>query len=380
MRRLLLLTFVLIVYGSLYPWHFEFSGSPRHPLLVLLDSWPVVWDRFALRDALLNVLLYFPLGAAACCVLARRFPGTLAFAPAVITGLALSVAMELLQVYTPGRVCSLFDVVCNTAGTAAGAAAALGFGLVKSRHRGPVRVAAFGAWLLLIAFAAYQLYPFFPAVSQSHLHLVWEQLQAPFSWLETWCCGAEWWAAMLLASVALESTTAVLRRLPPPIVLLCLPLRSVVATRTLALHEIAGGALAGLLWLVARGRHRWRIGIGLMAIALLLRELSPFHFSTAPSAFNWIPFQPSLESERLSALVILCRKTFDYGAMVWLLVECGLSYLRSGIVVGASLLVLEAVQRYLPGRTPETTDAVLASLMTLILWTLRNFERRRGLA
>jgi VanZ family protein len=31
---------------------------------------------------------------------------------------------------------------------------------------------------------------------------------------------------------------------------------------------------------------------------------------------------------------------------------------------------LEAVQTYLPGRTPETTDSVVALLMALALWRL----------
>jgi VanZ family protein len=34
------------------------------------------------------------------------------------------------------------------------------------------------------------------------------------------------------------------------------------------------------------------------------------------------------------------------------------------------LAVLEAIQRYLPGRTPESTDSVVALLMALVLWRL----------
>jgi hypothetical protein len=118
----------------------------------------------------------------------------------------------------------------------------------------------------------------------------------------------------------------------------------------------------------------------MMASALLLRELAPFHFSSVRIQFNWIPFVPTLVSERQSALVILLRKGFDYGSIVWLLTQSGVSYLRAGVLAAASLAALEAVQCYLPGRTPETTDAVLASMMALILWILENFDRRAGLA
>jgi VanZ family protein len=38
--------------------------------------------------------------------------------------------------------------------------------------------------------------------------------------------------------------------------------------------------------------------------------------------------------------------------------------------VAGSLAVLEAIQRYLPGRTPEITDSVVALLMAGVLWRL----------
>jgi len=381
-RWLLVLTILLIVYGSLYPWHFDFSGPPQHPLLTLLDSWPLEWDRFELRDAAINILLYVPFGAALVCLLARRLPGWLALAPVLIAAALLSSALEMLQVYLPGRVCSLFDVTCNTAGAGVGAVAALASGLTRLKPTRSKR-GALGAWLLLLAWLGFQLYPFFPVISQSRVRLAISELASLTGFVphEVWCGAAEWWAAMLLVATAIESIGApALRRMPPQLVLLCLPLRWVVVTRTEALHEVIGGALACMLWMAIRPDYRLRVGVWMLASGLLLRELAPFHFTATPSGFNWIPFVPSFDSERHSALVILLRKAFDYGAMVWLLVQTGTSHLRAGAAVTVTLIVLEAMQRYLPGRTPETTDAVLASLMTLILWILRNFERRQGLA
>jgi len=371
-RRILILTTVLIVYGSLYPWRFEFAGPARNPLLVLLNSWPSVWDRFAFRDAIINLLLYLPFGAAALCAMSRRFPRGFRIASVLVGGMALSCAMELLQVYLPGRVCSLFDVLCNTAGAGTGAALALTIDIPQWNRQGnhPMQP---GPLLLLSAFVSYQLYPFFPVVSLHRLQIAVEQLTANFSPIEVWCCGAEWFTAMLVAGLAI-------RRLPPPVLLLCLPIRLVVVERTEALHEVLGGVLAVVAWLAVRDRRRLRIALWSMASALLLRELAPFHFSSSAAPFHWIPFGPTFESERQTAVVILIHKAFDYGASVWLLTENGISYARSGAIVAIGLVLLEAVQCYLPGRTPETTDAVLASLMTLILWILENFSRRRGLA
>ena len=380
--RLLILTVALIVYGSLYPWHFQFAGAPANPLPVLLHSWPTVWDRFALRDAVVNLALYLPFGAAAMWALPRRVPRAVWAAGALLGAMALSTGMELTQVYVPGRVCSLFDVLCDTAGAAAGIALALVYH--PARAGGPKRAAIPAASLPILAlFAGYQLYPFFPILSQARLlHGVEGLLGAVgFSLHEVWCCGAEWFAALVVLKVVFDAAAGgAAGRWLPAAAALCLPLRMAIPGRTLALDEVLGAALGCLAWTLARRSVRLRAAVWLLGAAIVLRELAPFHFKAAPSAFQWIPFRPSLDSERLSALVILARKAFDYGAMVWLLRVNGVSWARAGAAVAGALAVLEAVQRWLPGRTPETTDAVLALLLTFFLWSLDNFQRRRGLA
>ena len=72
MLRLLLIVLAFIVYGSLYPFQFDFGRTDASPLMILLHAWPAQIDRFAWRDAGVNVLLYFPLGLTAALVLARR--------------------------------------------------------------------------------------------------------------------------------------------------------------------------------------------------------------------------------------------------------------------------------------------------------------------
>ena len=46
----------------------------------------------------------------------------------------------------------------------------------------------------------------------------------------------------------------------------------------------------------------------------------------------------------------------------------------AGVWVAAGLMLLETAQRYMPNRQPEITDAVLAAILTCILWG----SERRG--
>jgi hypothetical protein len=76
-------------------------------------------------------------------------------------------------------------------------------------------------------------------------------------------------------------------------------------------------------------------------------------------------------------VVVLFGNAFYYGAGVWLGHARRWTYTRAAIAMAAVLVVLEWVQRYLPGRTPEITDAFLALLMGLILWYMEDARGQR---
>jgi VanZ family protein len=367
--RLLFLVIALIVYGSLYPWHFDFAGSGTNPLRVLLRAWPEGIDRFLLRDAAINLLLYFPLGMAAFLAAARRHGRLVAFNAALLLALGLSVSMEMLQIYDPGRTCSLFDVLCDVSGAGAGALAALVFQpeLASLARRKPGRHAP-AALLLAACWASYQLYPFFPLLSHTKLRASFALLaaSASLSAVEVWANAAEWLAAALV----MEAFLGRMRLRWLLAAMACLPLRLFIAERSVTLSETLGAALALLFWSLLPERKHLPAGLFLLASATVLRELSPFHFAATLHPFSWIPFAATFDSNRQSATVILLRKAFEYGALVWLFRAQGISYARAAVAVAGSLAVLEAVQRYLPGRTPEITEPVLTLLMALALYWL----------
>ncbi len=89
-------------------------------------------------DALRNVILFAPLGAALAVSLRWAVPG-------VLIGAALSAAIEVAQIFIPGRYPSAIDVIANTAGTALGIAA------VRTAPRWLCPLPSCGRWLSLCA-------------------------------------------------------------------------------------------------------------------------------------------------------------------------------------------------------------------------------------
>jgi len=358
-RRLLVLFALLILYGSLYPFDFDFLRPVDNPLWTLLHSWPQPFDRFAFRDGASNLVLYVPLGFASAIVFGRRWWA------APLLGLALSASVEMLQLYDAARTCSMWDVICNTAGAALGMLAARWLpagelGLNKDRLKaGPTIVAA--CW------AGFQLYPFVPLLSRGHFHASFARFSnTPVSWVEIAASVAEWFAFGLVAEGALGR----LRTYWLALAMLCLPLRLLLVDRVLTRAEVLGAGLALILWIAVRGRRRSMLGAGLLAAAIVLRELEPFQFTSQPQqAFSWIPFAATMAANRTPAVLVILRRAFDYGAMVWLL---PMRRVRAGLLVAAVLLVLEWIQQYLPNRQPEIMDPILALMMTATLvWERR---------
>jgi VanZ family protein len=365
-RRFLLLIVAIIAYGSLYPWSFEFTAAGGNPVRILLHGWPGEWDRYVLRDIILNVSIYMPLGLAAALVFRRRRSQAFAATAATAFGFLLSLSMELLQVYVPGRDSSLLDVLTNTLGAAAGAGFAIYFegGLRRllERRAGQFRAAAS---LLLLIWAVSELYPLFLEIGRSHLR---QELTLLFrfrglSLVETWANAAEWFAA----GIALDALFARMQTFGLAIAMLCVPAQLFITGRSLTLAEIAGALLALALWHFVPRESRARWCAWMLASAILLRQLQPFYFLAVPQPFSWIPFAATLESSREAATAIITRKAFDYGALIWALRCAGEPFVRAGLAVAAALGVTEAIQTYLPGRSPEITDPLLALLMMVVL-------------
>lgn len=125
MRRLYLLITLFIVYGSLYPWRFHFHSSEYGLIFNFLRSWNAGSARFEVRDIFINLALYVPYGAAGYWALRNAWRRAARAAAVILSAFLLSLCMELMQVYVPGRVGSLRDLTCNVAGAAIGVGAAL---------------------------------------------------------------------------------------------------------------------------------------------------------------------------------------------------------------------------------------------------------------
>jgi VanZ family protein len=311
---LLFLVLVFIIHGSLYPWHFDLARGGADPFPALLQSWPQQWDYNDIRDVVVNIVLYVPLGAAAfLAAIKKHSPGT-AIAAALGLGLTLSTSLELTQVYVPGRVGSICDVLFNFGGTIVGTLLARRFRFrferiieATSRQWNP-RYASPPA-LLLACWASYQLYPCVPQFSPGSIPFEVMFLiksyrfdENPTYWAEVVTTTAEWFCVAL-------AIAALAGRMRPVWIVAAigfrLAARPLLLTRPFALDEFLGAALALLLWIALPDNLRGRAGLGILILAIVLRQFDTLDFSDLPYGFGPIG--------------VVLRTSFDYGALAWLL-------------------------------------------------------------
>ncbi len=381
------MTVLLIVYGSLYPWHFTHVHLAANPFWILLHAWHPQPLRYFIRDVIVNVALYMPLGFVGHLAFRKgRIPGYGIYGP-VLLGLLLSTAIELTQLLEPSRNTSMVDVITNVIGSAFGVASALLFEALashgdsrKSTHR--KRVVDRGALLLTFCWVAWLFFPLFPEMGRYvlsrklalfvHAHV--------FDAAALVSAAGSWFAAGLL----INASGARFSRGWFSLAVLAVPAQFFVVEQQ-PLPPVLLGALAGVVLFVVCHRTNaptapTMVEAWLFLAVILFRGLSPFDFRAASTDFNWIPFGATLGADWQSAARVLVEKMSFYGTAVWLLRAAGFRLLGSVIVVSVVLSVIEIAQTHLPRRTAEITDPILAILMGFVLAVLpvRAQARRRA--
>ena len=350
----------LIVFGSLYPFSFSLSGAGA---LERLGELPRAGTTRS--DVAANVLLYLPLGASLAWLLAARFGGVVAVVVATLVAAALSFAIEFAQLYETRRVASLADFSCNTVGAFAGACLALAIAdtrrrMLVSRFAGFLRHPVAAA--LLVSWVGYRLAPFVPVFDPAE----WASAFAPLA-ADPWPAPGAF-ASHLLAWLMLLRVSD--RLAPGRAIALAAGSMGVVvvgrilfADMGLETAEIAGMAaafvLARPLALLSSNRAAWVLATALMLL-IAFEGLAPFDFQLAQDRFALLPFGESLTQYRATNLPDMFLRCFTNGALVWLLVQTGLSVLAATSLGVGAVFAVELLQTWLPGHTAEITDPLLA--------------------
>ncbi len=354
MTRIARLFFVFcicgIVYLSLYPGNFQ-----SHPRSMELLSVPISGRRLIL-DALLNVLFYVPLGAAALASLRR---GWRAWLVASGFGSLLSFLIETAQLYTPTRNATVADWQANTAGAMLGAT--LGYVLTSPRgltwvhqlRRSREWSLTLTGALFLILWVLWQAFPFLPVFS---LPLALAQLRGLLHPAWSWVDFTEFAVGFLVLARVLGRSRWLW------LAYAFLLTHIFFEGRMLAAPPLLGAAFG---WIAARwlvpGRAAGLAGV-VLALWLAFEEFRPFLWVAQTQPLSWSPFESWYVTGFVTYYAIIFRKLFLYTSVIWGLRSSMLGWKWAVGVPALILAVGEWTQRHLAGRTPETTDLLVLAI------------------
>jgi VanZ family protein len=387
---------VLIVYGSLYP--FSAWRAPTAPLFdFLTPAWP---KYFSITDVAVNVVVYIPLGLMLAGLMRRSMGAVAAVVSATLLGGTLSLTMETLQMFLPGRVSSVLDLETNTLGTLIGALSAWAL-----RAQSPIgrRISSWrsewflsgalvdaGLAILLLCLLA-ELAPLIPSLQGAHLYMsvmpLWKMVldSAHISVTDAVLYGLKVFGLGMFVSLLVVQT-----RGPTAPFIAFITLAMIVKLLGAALlsgmpfyaWRVSSRAALGLslgisaFWLAAKAPRAIRAVLALSSLLTVFvwQELAP-GLGSASHAFNWIPFLGQMYG--LTGILDIVSSPALFLAIGTITNLITPRYLRAAVAWGGGILTLglafalEGAQEAIPGRTADITDVLLFTSGWIVPWLWR---------
>jgi len=378
---------LLLIYGTLFP----FNGWLTRDTGV----WELLMQRGIQKtskaDILTNLLVYMPFGLLLMRSLKNRSSSLQGLVLVTVVSFLLSLALEYLQTRLPGRVPSILDLGLNTFGGFLGALIALSLSpdtMVGNRlyrlranyiHPGAsanLGLLALGFWVLS------QLSPLVPSIDVGNLRNglkpLWYTLLSPVTleWMRVIEYAFSITAAGVISSTLLRTRYNALF-LFAGFISLVLLLKIPVIGRQLSLEAVLGLAIGLVFTFIVYDRSlRTRLLIAAFALTGMVLASSLHVPANAvagyPTAFNWVPFRSHL-SNNITGLIDILGSLWPFVALAYLAWIANVRLRGLLIVAGAIgifliMFMLEWYQQYQPGRSPDITDAIIATLAWLAPW------------
>jgi VanZ family protein len=362
MRAIWLIICLLIVYGSVYPFHF---ASPANTV--------EAWNGFfsyrhfftSIGDELGNIALFIPFGWFGILAFDRNGAAPWRFFLVGILGGALALALQIAQIYLPARSPAMADVLWNLIGTLLGlligsvgpeSSIFRNLGFAKG-SQGSLAIMAI--WLLA------ELSPLIPSLDLQQI----KNSLKPLFLSQIPAIGPAFFHAggAVLAGRLMEDRPG--RSGLREYIFLLLAVAAgklVILYQHLDAASFWGLTMGGVVWLALRRRrepYRAHIIAGFLFAAYLAFSFAASEDAEGGGRFNWTPFAELLTSSMLSNLQGLVQRTFFYTGLLWLFWSvANKTFTPLCILLTVCVGFVETAQTWLAGRHGDITDPLLVVL------------------
>ncbi|MEE4246501.1 MAG: VanZ family protein [Kangiellaceae bacterium] len=373
MRVIFLLIAALIVYGSLFPFNFNYSGWQQ----VNISDWlSTFYHRTSRGDITGNVLMFIPLGFFGMLALlqdGKSKPIKYAL-PFFLATSVFALSLQLGQLFLSQRVASVSDAVVNALGLMIGIFCAY---TIESKwlrdfyDRDDVAATITIPLIICVSWIAYLWYPFLIYFNQGYLLTGlarWFEF-LNFSWLSFFQSIVYWLMFWLFFDKLLPNTSIARKYMLYSSAWVVIMLGEGLLINNQTNSATFMGSIVALTMAIYRCRnHRddsaFNYGLlVLSSIFLIIDELSPYSWTTNFSQINLIPFSYFLNGDLWFNSYLLFKAIFIYSTIFMLLKRVSFSNRQAALSLISVLVILELSQMFIIDQQPDITPPIIALLL-----------------
>lgn len=365
MKPILAIFAALATYGSIYPFSFEPDAADWSDLLSFLGNWSLETTR---GNFIANILLFAPIGFAGFFAHNEAHRQRLALGLTISLATTLAFALQVVQLWIPGRNPVIGDAIINLIGLIVGVFSAsllsrLGVAGSSKKQNNVLIIPV----VLALLWVTYRWFPLVPTLDLQNIKnslkpLLLEPHIKPTQVLlntATWTA----WIFMLLrcgiAGLGMHKIAG--------LAVIVFAMQPLFIGNTININNMLGFGLALLCIKVLR-HPKSAMGVSaVLLLSLLAAGLQPYQLEPWSNRFEWLPFRGFLSGSIETNALSFIYKCFLYGSTLYALRLTGLKWLTGSLYLATSLFLIELAQIHLPGRSAEITDPILALLIAFTL-------------
>jgi VanZ family protein len=360
--RFLLITTLLIAYGSLYPLEFQVPLDLSIQISRLTDF--RFWNS-GISDAVANIFLFIPFGMAI--YHAFKFQSRNTILGLVFLTFIYAYFIQICQIWTPQRIPSGGDAVWNLVGSI------LGMMIFTTSGQYLKNINIGNDWrrnLPIIVFACFiliDLQPFIPTFDVGTIknNFIATLSTQGFSIIETVRHALFYFIPLTLWQLYLRDTNGPLKAMG--ILFAVIFLQLFIVNSGIDNNSILGAIIAVVVSGLLSNTVTTKTLLSCVTALIIFNALNAFEYRESV-IFNWIPFKPALSGNTLVNIFALLEKSLFYSLFFYLCSRESIKFTQAIVTLSFVVFTLEILQTNILGATPDITENIVVLLAAYVMW------------
>jgi hypothetical protein len=360
--RFLLITIILITYGSLYPLEFLSPNDISVEVSKLTNF--RFWDS-GISDAIANFILFIPFGIAIQHTFkARTFNVILSL---VTITFIYAFLVQVSQIWTPKRIPYGGDAIWNLFGSIVGikiyASSSL---LLKTMNvelgwRRNLPLIVMGSFIFM------DLQPFVPTFDLGTINSNFKTVLSiqGLSLVEIVRHALFYFIPLSLWRVSHRKPNDAIKALSVLFIVVFLQL--LIVNSEIDNNLLLGAGIAIFAFSLTSHPVTLKTLLSCITALIIFNSLNTFEYRGSVD-FNWIPFKPALSGNTLVNIFALLEKSLFYCLFFYLSCRNKIKFSKACLTLSLIVFTLEALQTNIKGATPDITENIVVLLTAYVMW------------